>query len=87
MAKSTAFNQKRRNPNRKHNQKVKDRKRSLQLIGAPKSPLYVPNSKIHKPKGALKKLQRRMEHTAREKAIRATGVLTKEHAAAMLDDV
>ncbi len=84
MAKSTAFNMKRRDPNKKHRQKVKDRKTSLQLIGAPKSPLFVPKAG-RKGAGALKKLRRRLEHRARELDIRKTGVLTKEHAAAMAD--
>jgi hypothetical protein len=86
MAKSTAFNQKRRNANKIHRQKNKDRKHSFKIIGKAATPLAVPNvSKKLKLNGALKKMQRRMQHTLREQQLAKHGELTKQQYADMLD--
>jgi len=86
MAKSTAFNQKRRNPNKIHRQKNKDRKLSLYKIGKGTTTLVVPNvDRKLKGNSALKKMQRRMQHTLREQQLAKHGELTKQQYADMLD--
>jgi hypothetical protein len=73
MSKGTPFNQKPRDGNKKHRQRVKDRKRSLSLVGKLVAGL------VSKPKGGKKaamKRERRAKHAERDALKKAAAAKT-----------
>ncbi len=85
MAKSTPFNKKHVDRNRKHRQKSKDARGSAVLSGKKAAAASLWKAPTKQSTKGLKKLRRRMEHTAREEAIRKTGTLPAAIAADMVD--